>query len=52
MNEKETNNENVIDINIKRKSNFSMFDNLAEEKQWIDRVSNHCLRECMKEVNE
>lgn len=42
----------IVNINEKRKSNFTIFQNLAEEEKWIERVKKECLHECMeKEKN-
>lgn len=44
------NSAKVIDIDEKRKSDFSIFDSIAEEKRWMQRVEEECLIECIKEV--
>lgn len=38
----------VINIKIKRKSNFMIFDSLAEEEAWMKRVEEECIVECIK----
>lgn len=38
----------VIDIDKKRKSQFSIFDSIAEEKKWIERVKGECLKICIE----
>ncbi len=50
--EKFTKDNKVIDIDEKRKSNFMIFDSMAEEKQWMKRVEEECLRKCMEEVEK
>jgi len=42
----------VIDIDIKRQSNYMIFNNLSEERNWIKRVEEECIKDCLKEMQK